>query len=119
MGRKTHNRDKEYDEMQRIKQENKKLREQIGKLRKVIKNIDIEQYNFVQDLLNSETFEEDNTQKIAQKKLEKKWECFTCGKGVMRLITLNRAGEPYYMRKCDKCDNRTKLKKYTNDVEGA
>ena len=110
-------RDKEWNELQRLKTENKKLRTRISKLRKVIKNIDIEHYQFVQDLLNSENFKEEPVQ-VTKQSLEKQWQCFKCDKGIMRLITISRAGEPYYFRKCDHCTNKTKMKKYTNEVSG-
>lgn len=117
MGRKNGYKEKEWDEIQKLKAENKKLRTQVGKLRKVIKNIDIEHYQFVQDLLNSENFK-DNPVKITKKELEKQWQCYECESGVMRLVTIHRVGEPYYFRKCDNCDNRTKMKKYTDEVQG-
>lgn len=109
---------KEQDKLQKMLAENKRLKAQVSKLRKVIKNIDIEHYKFVQDLLNSDKFVDNTAEIELQKKLEEKWACFTCGKGVMRLVMLNRAGIPHYIRKCDICDNKTKMKKYTEDVEG-
>lgn len=108
---------KEFDELQKLKEENKKLKKQVSKLRKVINNIDIDHYNFVYDLLNSESFKE-KPKKTAEKELEKKWYCFKCENGIMRLAIIHRAQEPYYFRKCDCCENKTKMKKYTEDVEG-
>lgn len=112
--------DKEYDEIQKLKSENKRLKLQVSKLRKVAANIDRHHYTFVQDLLDSEDMQEDTkaAEVQIQRKMEDKWGCHLCGKGVMRLVILHRAGEPYYIRKCDHCDNKTKLKKYTDDIEG-
>lgn len=116
MKRRNYNK-KEQDQLQKIRQENTKLKKQVAKLRKVINNIDIEHYKFVQDLLNSETFKKKSAPAI-QEELEKKWACHQCEEGVMRLIILHRAGEPYYTRKCDSCSNKTKMKRYTEGVEG-
>ncbi len=112
--------DKEWDRLQKLTEENKRLRQQVSKLRNVVKNIDTSHYHFVQDLLESELFDQDNRaeKKQLQQKLESKWGCHECGKGVMRLIILHRAGEPFYLRRCDHCDNKTKLKPHTPDVEG-
>jgi formylmethanofuran dehydrogenase subunit E len=115
------NKDKEWDELQKSKQEAKKLRAQVSKLRNVVKNIDTNHFNFVQDLLASEIFNQEGieTKKKLQHKLEQEWQCHTCGKGVMRLVILHRAGEPYYLRTCDHCDNKTTLKAYTEEIKGA
>lgn len=123
MGRKNANRDKDYDEVQKLKQENKQLRTRVRKLHKVIKNIDIEHYKFVQDLLNSQNFNEEGIVKTKsrgdmQKELEMKWLCFDCEKGIMRLTVINKAGEPHYFRRCEHCDKKTKMKKYTSETEG-
>lgn len=109
---------KEQDQLQKVIEENQRLKKQISKLRKVIKNIDIEHYQFVQDLLNSKTFKE-NPIKTTKKELEKQWECHQCSEGIMRLIIVHKLREPYYFRKCDNCTNKTKLKKYDDSIKGA
>lgn len=115
MAKKTHN--KEFTDNQRLKEENKRLRTQVSKLRKVINNIDMSHYSFVQDLLNSKDFEA-KPAKVTKEEVEKKWQCFNCEDGIMRLLTFSKMGDPYYMRKCDSCDHKTKVKKYTEDVKG-
>lgn len=116
---KSYNGDKEWNELRRTKEENKKLRRQNNKLKKVIKNIDIQHYEFVQDLIESQESEDDNhTKKVTQEKLEENWKCHKCDNGIMRLITINRAGNPFYFRRCDSCDNKTKMQRFNEDVEG-
>jgi formylmethanofuran dehydrogenase subunit E len=87
--------DKEFDEIQRLKQENKKLRAQVTKLRNVVRHVDTNHYQFVQEMLSSEVFQQDSQQaeKDLKKKLECQWGCNDCGKGVMRLTILHRAGD--------------------------
>ena len=48
----------------------------------------------------------------------KKWSCYKCKEGVMKLIIFqNRIGKQY-IRCCNKCDNRTTPKEYTDQVTG-
>jgi hypothetical protein len=110
---------KEWDEIQRLKNEVKKLRRENSKLRKVVSNVDMERYSFVQDLLVSLDYDENNKELTqVEKSLEKKWKCHDCSEGLLRLVILFKAGEEFYFRKCDCCAKRTKLKKYTKDVQG-
>lgn len=107
---------KEFDEVQKLKHENKKLRRENSKLRKVIKNVDFERYSFVQDLLTSVDYE--NDKESIKQTLEEKWKCYKCGIGILRLIILFKMNKEHYFRKCDNCGKRTKLKEYTKTVEG-
>ena len=56
----------------------------------------------------------------AQDRMRLKWTCKVCKRGHLKLIIINRHDGQYYFRSCiDKdCKNRTKMKKYTEDVEG-
>ena len=56
----------------------------------------------------------------SQEQLKLKWTCKVCKRGHLKLIIINRHDGKYYFRSCiDKeCSNRTKMKKYTEDVEG-
>lgn len=110
---------KEWDEIQKLKSENKKLRKENNKLRKVISNVDMERYSFVQDLLVSLDYDEQNKDlKVIEENAEKKWKCYDCLEGLLRLIILFKSGEEFYFRKCDCCNKKTKLKKYTKNVVG-
>lgn len=48
------------------------------------------------------------------KAMEKKWKCFLCSDGLMKMIIVpnNR-----YLRKCTLCENRTEAKELTDDVD--
>jgi DNA-directed RNA polymerase subunit RPC12/RpoP len=63
--------------------------------------------------------EEIETKTSEKKKVEALWGCHTCGKGVLRLVIIGRAGQDYYMRKCDYCDHKTRMQKHTPDITGA
>ena len=55
-----------------------------------------------------------------QRELKEKWACRQCDGGYLKLIIIDRHDGKYYIRACinEKCVNRTKMKKYTEDVEG-
>ena len=57
---------------------------------------------------------------ITFKDMEKKWKCFKCGTGVMRIITYMRPDGRWYIRKCSnsQCVNRTKAQPWSDEVEG-
>lgn len=111
---------KEKDNSWKLQEENKRLKKQISKLRKVISRLDFEQYQNVREIVEAqERQDEEFIKDQRQKSLEERWKCFKCEDGVMRLLVVHRAGNPYYLRKCDCCTNKTKMKKYTDEVEGA
>lgn len=119
MGRKTHTKDRDWDEATKLKVENKRLRNQVSKLRKVISRLDFEQYAHVRDLL--EAHEKEDVKEVSKREkisLEEKWKCYHCDDGVLRLVMFHRMGKPYYFRKCDGCTHRTKMKPYNEEVEG-
>jgi len=119
MGKRGNRGDKDLKEVQLLKEENKKLRRQVRKLRSVISNLDLRQYEFVNDLLKKQTKENKTcTERSRQKKLEAKWACFECGKGILRLIVLTRLDGTMYFRRCDHCENKTRLKVFTDEVVG-
>lgn len=121
MGRKNRKpaNDKELKEVQWLRRENQKLRKNIASLRKQLSRIDVDRYQHVCEILEEydnepETF--DPKEKLET--LKKRWECHDCKEGILKLIMVSKLGEPYYFRKCTSCSKKTKLKKYTEDVEG-
>lgn len=52
--------------------------------------------------------------------LKKKWACFECNEGVMKLIIIPNGTGSNYFRLCSnpKCKHRTDVKTYTEEVEG-
>ena len=113
--------EKEFTEIQKLKEDNKKLRAQISKLRNLVKNIDANHYEFVNDLMSSDRFnpKTKETKKQLRQKIEEQWKCHECDDGIMRLVVMHRVGEPWYLRKCDCCLHKTKLKKYNEEITGA
>lgn len=110
--------EKDYDKLDKLKEENKKLKRQISTLRKQIDRLDLDnsKYDHIRELAAQQYEEEKNTSKA--KKLREKWKCYECGSGVLKLIIIPSPGGLKYFRSCNNCDNRTKAKQYNKDVEG-
>jgi len=120
MTKRIHRGEKEYDELQRVRHENKQLKKALKRVRKQLDRIDMQQYYELKKLYkddNRATKEADSSYKT-DKPDKEDWVCHDCGKGVLRLIVLPKAGETVYLRKCDNCSKRTKLQKWTPDIKG-
>lgn len=111
--------DQETDQLKMARLENKQLKKEISQLRKQLQRIDVDRWQNVKDLLDSQDRKE---QEQALKKQEaedlKQWECFDCRTGTLRITMIERRDGAWYFRKCDRCEKRTSLKKYTPDVKG-
>lgn len=81
-------------------------------LRKMISRLDVDRLDSVKDILI-----EQEVGTATVKKIEDQWKCFHCGKGRLEIQTFNRLDGLHYNRKCNVCDNRTRLKKWTPDVK--
>lgn len=111
--------DREYDDLQRLKHENKKLKRQVSALRKQISRLDLDRYENLKDIVQKHYEAEEQDQfKKDLKKLKKEWECHVCREGFLKLYLINRRNEVVYYRKCTECDNRTSVKPYNSKVEG-
>lgn len=118
MGGRGRNYTKELELVDRLKHENKKLKVEVKRLRKELDKNKIH-YESVTDLLEQQVVEEIQISKKSSKESAlKRWKCHKCEFGIMKLMIIPRPDGPHYLRKCTDCDNRTKLKKYTEDVEG-
>jgi hypothetical protein len=111
--------DREYDDLQKLKYENRKLKRQVSSLRKQIARINIYEYENLKDLLDKHDQEDRHQTLIEQKEKDKKrWECFKCKVGYLKLKIFERRDGIFYFRKCNNCENRTKTQKWSEDVEG-
>lgn len=112
---KTQRGDKEYDLLEKLKHENKKLKKEVTSLRKVIDRMDIERYENLRELVDQQREEEKRKRKERAK--EKERQCYQCGKGHMQLHIFDRLDGVFYYRACTLCENRTRMKKYHKDVK--
>jgi predicted RNase H-like nuclease (RuvC/YqgF family) len=113
--------DGEYDQVQRLRNENKKLKHQISQLRKQMSRIDVDRFQNLKEVIEAQERQDRVEQQEAEDKaLAQKWECWECKQGTLRLTVLERLDGVFYYRKCDTqgCRKRTKLQRYNKDVEG-
>lgn len=110
---------KEQDELQRLRRENEKLKRTTQSLRKQLDRIDIDEYQNLKEIMESQDrFESKVEQDKNLKNLKQKWLCNTCGKDHLRLVLIPRMDGLFYTRRCKTCNYKTKLKKYSENVEG-
>lgn len=111
--------DKELKEVQRLRLENNKLKKQMSKLRKELSRVDIDRYSNLRDLIETQAAEDDTFDKVVQlEQLKNTWMCRKCEQDHMRVIMVPRVDGTFYLRKCGTCQNRTKLQKYVDGIEG-
>jgi hypothetical protein len=111
--------DTELTEIRKLKLENQKLKKQMGKLRKQLSRIDIDRYSNLKDIIEAQQAEDSGFDaKIELEDLKEKWMCHACKEDYLRVIIVPRADGLFYIRKCASCSHRTKLKKYTDEVDG-
>lgn len=111
--------DVEFTESQRLKHENQKLKKQIAKLRKELSKLDIDRYSHLKDLIESQDAETAGFDKEHElRQLKDKWICHKCNNDTLRIVIIPRKDGTFYLRRCAGCGNRTKMKKYTDDVDG-
>ena len=111
--------DGEHDQMQRLRAENRKLKQQISQLRKQISRIDLDRFQNLKDLLDSQ--EADSRQEEIKEAVEqdkREWACHDCKTGTLFLTVFERRDGVFYFRQCGSCPKRTRTKRYTSDVRG-
>ena len=107
---------KEFSETQKMKHENKMLRREVSRLRKLVRSND--EYVALIDPYEPEFTHEEHVEITDLNCKKKKWECFKCKMGVLLLTVLQRPDGRHYFRKCHSCTHKTKLQKYSNDIDG-
>jgi DNA-directed RNA polymerase subunit RPC12/RpoP len=110
---------RDEDIIHRLQRENAKLKQSIQALRKTLSRVDIDRYQNLKEILESqEHFETKADKQYELDRLKKKWLCHKCGKDYLKLIIIPRLDKTMYIRKCQNCNHKTKSKPYTDDIEG-
>ena len=112
---------KEFDELQRVKHENQKLKKEISALRKQLVRIDYTRFQNLKELVDKQHKEElhlENSNK--NERLKEKWRCHECGKGCLYIKIFDHPVKGVlYWRSCNLCDHKTAMKPYDKEkVEG-
>lgn len=118
MGR-SHNKnyDKEFSKVQKLANENKQLKKEVGRLRKEMDKLE-HRYSNLDDAVQQQYDEEYPITAKDMEAQKKKWACHKCSKGVLKIIIVNKMGKAYYLRKCNSCPHKTKLQPYTKEIDG-
>lgn len=119
MSRRRRYADGEQDQLQYLKDQNKRLKREISSLRKQIQRLDLDRFaSFKEALDRIDEIEMEQTAKRKEKDISKeKWKCWDCNVGQMRLKVWDRLDGPHYQRVCDHCNKRTTMKKWTPEVK--
>lgn len=119
MSRKNHNKDADWSNDRKLKEENKKLKKQISTLRKQLSRIDVDRYQNLQELVEAQEREDKEFHATVKKQDAKtRWKCFSCEEDYLRIIVLNRLDGVFYFRRCPSCSKKTKVQRYHDGVEG-
>lgn len=113
MGKRRNYDSKEYDQLQKLKKENKSLKKQLSALKKQVQRLDLDNYKHIRELIEDE--EEEPLPVINEKEA---WKCWECNEDVIRLIIFERQDGTFYFRRCQTCGHRTKVQKYNDKVKG-
>ena len=115
--------DKEQSVNQKLKHENQKLKRQLERLRKQLSRIDLDHFTNIKEALEAQqrediVFEKESQQREKQVDLKKRWLCRKCSEDYLRLVVIQRPDGDFYFRKCPECKNKTRLKPFTENVQG-
>ena len=102
--------DKEYDYIDKLKHENKKLKRELKAARKLLDRYQVAEQCGLFD--GEKILPSKKRQK--EKNMYEQWKCHDCGKGTLKLIFIG----PFYFRRCDICNKTTKRKKIHNELLG-
>ena len=94
----------------KLRESNRELKAE-NRLRSLVERSDIRRLDHLEQLANKQKNEE------VKEHARRDWTCFECGKGHMKIVILPRRDGVFYFRSCTLCENRTRSKKYTEEVE--
>lgn len=103
---------KETDLLKKLKYENTKLKKELSRMRKQLDRVDERRFDEYYEMLS--TYKGPTNDEM----LLKKWLCYNCRKGVLRIKKLTTHLGTEYYRKCDCCTKTTPLKPWRDDVTG-
>lgn len=107
----------DYNLEARLKEENKKLKRELRKLRNLIKRADLQRLEHLEKLTEQQR-KLDKELSDKKSKVREKWRCHDCRRGFMVPRKFKRRDGDFYYRICNNyCGNKTRMKKLTKDVD--
>lgn len=113
----------DFDPNQKLKHENKQLKREVKRLRKLLQQVeDAEETKKLMYLVEMQR-QEDKILHESNKEeqlgdLKERWACHECSEGVMLIQIFKRRDGVFYFRRCQACGNKTRMKKYSEEVNG-
>ena len=114
--------DKEYAREKQLSHENKNLKVEIVRLRKLLSQAGLDSYEDLKRVIETHSIDNGpkNSKDVADR-LKEDWRCTgTPGcEGYLEIVIFNKIDQEYYFRKCSNCFHRTRSQKYnSNTVKG-
>lgn len=111
--------DKELNKIQRLAHENKKLKQEIGRLKKLLNRLDSGWCNGCIKKYEESPQENGLPEPTLANPPIKDRTCFRCKEGKLRIVKYYKVDQEYYFRACDMpgCGHRTRGKKLTPEVQ--
>lgn len=115
--------EREFGREKKLAHENKKLKQQVSQLRKMLARVDLDRYANLKETIEKHYIEEEaqEGQNILDK-IKQEWACREEGcEGFLEIFTYNKVDSTWYYRVCSSapaCKNRTIAQRYTPDVKG-
>lgn len=115
--------DKEFSKEQKLSKENKQLKKELLHLRKQISRLDSDRFETLRQIV----VDQEETQRFQENMgesnynlevLKREWACRDCEAGVLEIVLYSKISQTYYYRACNSCNNRTKGKRYGEQVKG-
>lgn len=114
--------EREFGREKKLAHENKRLKQQVSQLRKMLARVDLDRYSNLKETIEKHYQEEQAQQgQDILDKVKKEWACHECEGGTLEIFLYTKVDSTWYYRICSnspRCKNRTKAQRYTPDVKG-
>jgi hypothetical protein len=112
--------EREFGREKKLAHENKRLKQQVSQLRKMLARVDLDRYSNLKQTIEKH-YQEEQAQEGQDilDKVKKEWACQVAGcEGYLEIILYNKIDSTWYYRRCNCCPHRTKSQKYSPEVKG-
>jgi DNA-directed RNA polymerase subunit M/transcription elongation factor TFIIS len=108
------------DQVKILKSQNRALKLEVSKLRKLIKRSDFSRLDEIDKAIDKQHAEEQAKKREDNKlkAIKEKYRCHECGDGIMYLYILQMGDSDKFYRRCDCCGHRTPSALLTDEVNG-
>lgn len=108
--------DNEYTKSDKAKHENKKLKQELTRLRKIISRLESGWCPGCMENLKEAELQKPDKAQALDSSVKKDRTCYKCLEGVLTIVKYSKLGEVWYFRRCNLCQHKTRGKRWTFDV---